>query len=146
MPWGKLAAERGLVVEIAVYGGSRLILASDIRGTSSDVDAVFLREGRTVRQLADDVARRLGLPLDWINEAVTRTAPPIGSEPARTNEHLRLQGSKVGPLKGRRYKAWISAPIPQLKCGLHRQHAVRGGHGKSVPPRSKSLLVCLLAP
>jgi len=76
---GQMAAERGLVVEIAVYGGSCLILASDIRGTSGDVDAVFLREGRTVRQLADDVARRLGLPLDWVNEAVTRTAPPIGN-------------------------------------------------------------------
>jgi hypothetical protein len=58
---GQMAAERGLVVEIAVYGGSCLILASDIRGASGDVDAVFLDEGRTVRQLADDVARRLGL-------------------------------------------------------------------------------------
>jgi hypothetical protein len=78
---GELAAERGLVVEIAVYGGSCLILASDIRGTSADVDAVFLREARIVRQLADSVARRLGLPLDWINEAVARTAPPIGNPP-----------------------------------------------------------------
>ena len=38
---GQMAAERGLVVEIAVYGGSCLILASDIRGTSGDVDAVL---------------------------------------------------------------------------------------------------------
>jgi hypothetical protein len=30
---GQMAAERGLVVEIAVSGGSCLILASDIRGT-----------------------------------------------------------------------------------------------------------------
>jgi hypothetical protein len=74
---GQMAAERGLVIEIAVYGGSCLILASDIRGTSGDVDAVFLNEGQTVRRVADDVARRLGLPLDWINDAVTRTAPPI---------------------------------------------------------------------
>jgi hypothetical protein len=76
---GRLAAERGLVVEIAVYGGSRLILASDIRGTSGDVGAVLLKDGRIVRQLADEVARRQGLPLDWINEAVTRIAPPIGN-------------------------------------------------------------------
>jgi len=76
---GRMAAERGLIIEIAVYGGSCLILASDIRGTSGDVDAVFLNDGKTIRRLADDVARRLGLPLDWINEAVTRTAPPIGN-------------------------------------------------------------------
>ncbi len=74
-----MAAERGLVVEIAIYGGSCLILASDIRGASGDVDAVFLNDGKTIRQLADDVARNLGLPLDWINEAVTRTAPPVGN-------------------------------------------------------------------
>jgi hypothetical protein len=76
---GQMAAERGLIIEIAVYGGSCLILASDIRGTSGDVDAVFLNEGKTIRQIADHVAHRLGLPMDWINEAVTRTAPPIGN-------------------------------------------------------------------
>lgn len=76
---GQMAAERGLVIEIAVYGGSCLILASDIRGASGDVDAGLLNDGKTIRQLADHVARRLGLPLDWINEVVTRTAPPIGN-------------------------------------------------------------------
>jgi len=96
---GQMAAQRGLVVEIAVYGGSCLILASDIRGASGDVDAVFLNESRTVRQLADDVARRLGLPLDWINEAVTRTAPPIGNpEPNLLpfGEYPRARNSPVG--------------------------------------------------
>jgi len=96
---GQMAAECGLVIEIAVYGGSCLILASDIRGTSGDVDAVFLNEGRTVRQLADDVARRLGLPLDWISEAVTRMAPPIGNpEPNLLpfGEYPRARNCPVG--------------------------------------------------
>lgn len=96
---GQMAAERGLVIEIAVYGGSSLILASDIRGTSGDVDAVFLNEGRTVRQLADDVALRLGLPLDWISEAVTRMAPPIGNpEPNLLpfGEYPRVRNFPVG--------------------------------------------------
>lgn len=39
---GTMAAKRGLVIEIAVYGGSCLVLASDIRNASADVDAVFL--------------------------------------------------------------------------------------------------------
>jgi hypothetical protein len=96
---GQMAAERGLLIEIAVYGGSCLILASDIRGASGDVDAVFLNEGRTVRRLADDVARRLGLPLDWISEAVTRMAPPIGNpEPNLLpfGEYPRSRNSAVG--------------------------------------------------
>jgi hypothetical protein len=75
---GRLAAGRGIVVEIAVYGGSCLILASDIRNASGDVDAVFLAEGRAVREIADQVAVRFGLPSDWINEGVKRMAPPPG--------------------------------------------------------------------
>ena len=85
---GRLAAERGLVVEIAVYGGSCLILASDIREASGDVDAVFLVEGEAVREIADQVAARLGLPRDWINEGVKRMAPPPGDP----QPNLILQG------------------------------------------------------
>src|SRR5271168_4435519 len=75
---GTLAAERGITVEIAVYGGSCLILASDIRAASGDVDAVFLTGGKSVREIADSVAGRLRLPRDWINEGVKRMAPPPG--------------------------------------------------------------------
>lgn len=75
---GELAAGRGLVIEVAVYGGSCLILASDIRNASGDVDAVFLVGGRAVREIADQVAVRLNLPADWINEGVKRMAPPPG--------------------------------------------------------------------
>src|ERR1043166_7338793 len=52
---GRMAAERGLVVDIAVYGGSCLVLASDIRNASVDVDAVFLTERSMVRDIADAV-------------------------------------------------------------------------------------------
>ena len=76
---GRMAAERGLVIDIAVYGGSCLVLASDIRNASVDVDAVFLTERSAVREIADAVARHMGLPLDWINEAVRQVAPPRGN-------------------------------------------------------------------
>jgi hypothetical protein len=96
---GQIAAERGLVVEIAVYGGSCLVLASDIRNASGEVDAVFMTNSAIVRRLADDVARRIGLPLDWINEAVRRMAPPIGN-PQPTllpfGEYPRMSDCAVG--------------------------------------------------
>jgi len=76
---GASAAERGLVIEIAVYGGSCLVLASDVRNASGDVDAVFLTHRRFVRDIADQVARRMRLPSDWINEAVRQMAPPKGN-------------------------------------------------------------------
>jgi hypothetical protein len=75
---GALAAARGITIEIAVYGGSCLILASDIRDASGDVDAVFRAGGTAVREIADAVATLLDLPRDWINEGVKRVAPPPG--------------------------------------------------------------------
>jgi hypothetical protein len=75
---GALAAARGITIEIAVYGGACLILASDIRNASGDVDAVFLAGGKAVAEIADAVAARLDLPRNWINEGVKRLAPPPG--------------------------------------------------------------------
>ena len=76
---GTLAAERGLVIEIAVYGGSSLVLASDIRNASADVDAVFLTNRSAVYEIADIVAQRMRFAQNWINEAVRQTAPPKGN-------------------------------------------------------------------
>jgi hypothetical protein len=76
---GAIAAQRGLVIEIAVYGGSCLVLASDIRNASADVDAVFLTNRSAVYEIADSVAREMRFASNWINEAVRQTAPPIGN-------------------------------------------------------------------
>jgi hypothetical protein len=96
---GMLAADRGMTVEIAVYGGSCLILASDIRNASGDVDAVFLVGGKAVREIADAVAARLGLPRDWINEGVKRMAPPPGDPQPNlilAGEYPRAPYSMIG--------------------------------------------------
>jgi hypothetical protein len=76
---GAMSAKRGLVIEIAVYGGSCLVLASDVRNASADVDAVFLTNRSAVYEIADAVARQMGFTANWINEAVKQTAPPIGN-------------------------------------------------------------------
>lgn len=96
---GKIAAAKGMTIEITVYGGSCLILASDIRNASGDVDAVFLSDNSTVREIAAEVAKRLGLPDDWINEGVRRMAPPPGNpEPNLMpfGEYPRATESAVG--------------------------------------------------
>jgi len=76
---GTYAAEKGLAIEIAVYGGSCLILATDIRLASGDVDAVYLSDRAEVASLAAKVAQRLKMPDNWLNEAVKRMAPPAGN-------------------------------------------------------------------
>jgi hypothetical protein len=65
--------------DIAVFGGSCLILASDIRGASGDVDAVFLAGGPAVYEISAQVAREMGLTDDWLNEGVKHYAYPPGN-------------------------------------------------------------------
>lgn len=70
-------ATRGTFLELAVYGGSALMLQFSWRRGTEDVDAV-LRPGYDERLLAPSVARvaqTLGLPGDWLNDAVGMFTP-----------------------------------------------------------------------
>lgn len=70
-------ARRGRFLELAVYGGSALMLQFSWRRGTEDVDAV-LRPGSDERLLAPSVARVaeiMGLPGDWLNDAVGMFTP-----------------------------------------------------------------------
>ncbi len=70
-------AARGAFLELAVYGGSALMLQFAWRRGTEDVDAV-LRPGYDERLLAPSVARVaeiMGLPGDWLNDAVGMFTP-----------------------------------------------------------------------
>ena len=55
---GRRAYAEGTTIEIAIYGGSALILTFDWRVATRDVDAVYEGDRQTVRRLAADVADR----------------------------------------------------------------------------------------
>jgi hypothetical protein len=78
---GAALAARGRVGELAVYRGSCLMLVSDFRQSTDDVDAVFLAEAAMIRSIAEQVGRRLALPDGWLNQAVKMYAPPKGQPP-----------------------------------------------------------------
>ncbi|BAU90698.1 hypothetical protein MPPM_2093 [Methylorubrum populi] len=68
---------RGLFVELAVYGGGALMLQFAWRRGTDDVDAV-VREGFDEAALAPSVGRvaeQMGLPPDWLNNAVGMFTP-----------------------------------------------------------------------
>ncbi|MFN2452437.1 MAG: DUF6036 family nucleotidyltransferase [Candidatus Dormibacteria bacterium] len=71
-------ASQGLEGRLFVVGGAALALAYDARRTTRDVDAVFEPKPE-IYAAARRVARDLGLPDDWINDAVKGFVP--GTDP-----------------------------------------------------------------
>jgi hypothetical protein len=68
--FGRGAWAEGRTIEIAVYGGSALMLIFDWRVATKDVDGVFEADRDTVRRLAARVAEEYGWPSDWLNDGV----------------------------------------------------------------------------
>jgi hypothetical protein len=67
---GRAAWAEGTTIEIAVYGGSALMLTFDWRAATKDVDGVFEADRDTVQRLAARVAEDYGWPADWLNDGV----------------------------------------------------------------------------
>lgn len=62
-------AARGLVGEIALYGGAAMVLAHRARLSTKDVDAVFVPKQEIYQEVAE-VAFHNDLDKDWLNDAV----------------------------------------------------------------------------
>lgn len=61
--------ESGIEGRVFVVGGAAMVLAFNARRSTRDVDAIF--EPKTeVHKAAQKIAVRLGLPDDWLNDAV----------------------------------------------------------------------------
>jgi hypothetical protein len=67
---GDMARKAGKIVEISVYGGSALVLTTDFRIGTQDVDPVFENDRTFVRQSAATIAEEFGWSSDWINDGV----------------------------------------------------------------------------
>lgn len=69
---GDELANAGAVAEIAVYGGSALLLTFDSRPATRDVDCVTVSgSANCVSKAADSVGAKHGLEEGWLNDAVS---------------------------------------------------------------------------
>jgi len=66
---GELCAEKQSRVEIAIYGGTVMMLAYDCREATKDIDAIF-HPPEVVEPLLQQVAHEQNLPEDWLNSGV----------------------------------------------------------------------------
>ena len=73
---GQYLLHKKTLGEIAIYGGSAIILQFDWRKTSIDVDARVVSVGNhgVIMDAVHQAAKRLGLPRSWLNENVTMYA------------------------------------------------------------------------
>jgi hypothetical protein len=77
---GDLAATAGKVIDLAVYGGSALMLVSNFRDSSWDIDAVASPDQNFIRELAQTVAEKRGWPADWLNDGVRTYLSPLAED------------------------------------------------------------------
>lgn len=73
---GQLAHDAGRVIDVAVYGGSCLMLVSNFRISTADVDAVAAIDQGFLDTAAQTVAARRGWPRDWLNDGVRTFLSP----------------------------------------------------------------------
>jgi len=74
---GQLAHEAGRVIDVAVYGGSCLMLVSNFRIATADVDAVAADDQSFLDSAAQTIAERRGWPSDWLNDGVRTYLSPL---------------------------------------------------------------------
>lgn len=69
---GRCMAEQGRIAEIALFGGSALMMMFDFRESTFDADYMLISGYENeVRQAAEAVTKGRELPHDWLNDAVS---------------------------------------------------------------------------
>jgi predicted nucleotidyltransferase len=76
----ELALQAGKIIDLAIYGGSCLILVSNFRLSSEDVDAVALNDQAFVNEAARVIASRRQWPNDWLNDGVRTYLSPAAQD------------------------------------------------------------------
>ncbi|UPK35709.1 hypothetical protein IVB18_48605 [Bradyrhizobium sp. 186] len=86
---GRAAADAGAKLQIAVYGGSALMLASNFRFATEDVDVSKLEHPLPdwLESATTDIAARNGWDLNWFNDQVAFHLSPLAD---RAADHLEF--------------------------------------------------------
>lgn len=97
MDLGVRARDEGKVIDLAIYGGSALMLASNFRVATQDVDAVAEGSQETITRLAEEVACTRNWPSDWLNDGVRTYLSPHVDGLQEHHELLRAYPSEQEP-------------------------------------------------
>ncbi len=120
---GCRAHAEGKTVEIAIYGGSALVLTYDWRRATRDVDAVFEADRQTVRRLAREIAEEKGWDPAWLNDGVKGFLSAADSS-SQSKRLFRTYPSEDAP--GLRVMVANPAYLFAMKCRAMRLGDVEG--------------------
>ena len=73
---GTRAVEAGKIIDLCVYGGLCLMMVSNSRAASQDIDAVAMTDQTFVDRTSAEIAERRGWPIDWLNDGVRTYLSP----------------------------------------------------------------------
>ena len=109
---GAYLRDRNLIGEIAVYGGTAILLQFPWRTATDDVDAVFSRGDAeaSMKDAAAYAATLLRLPDDWLNNAVGGFTPESESD-----DFFLLQGDYP---RGDRPGLKVFMAKPEYLCAM----------------------------
>jgi hypothetical protein len=110
---GQLAKANGVQLELCLYGGSALLLAYDSRTSTKDVDAI-VKPSDTGRHLAGQVAEKLQLDENWLNDSVKQFVSDFGTFAPLNIEELEETAKKH--LKITRASAAYLLAMKSLAC------------------------------
>lgn len=117
---GRKAEARGIAPEIAIYGGTVMMLAYRLREGTQDVDAVF-RPRENLQPLIVEVAAELNLAPDWLNDNVSQFAPNAGPATNIAFEELvGLPGLRVSRPSARNESPGGATAATRPRRGLAR--------------------------
>jgi len=84
---GALAEQKGLVLELSLYGGAVFTLVYGSRDSTKDVDGIIL-PAAPAAPLVAQVAREQELPDDWLNDQVRQFLSPVGTRRSWTGHEF----------------------------------------------------------
>lgn len=93
---GDELTSRGVHGQVFVVGGAAMALAYSNRRVTRDIDAIF--EPKTViYEAAEEVAERLDLPADWLNDAAKSFMPGPDEDPRPIPEIKGIEIATASP-------------------------------------------------
>ena len=101
------AAQAGTKLQIAVYGGSALMLASNFRFATEDVDVSKLDHPLPdwLATVVHEIAEKNHWQEDWFNDGVTFHLSPLADR-ARRSSRVRFVSAPMA----RRWDLWFRSP------------------------------------